>query len=89
MFKRGGLEEVCSLLVSVGHEPVGLASSPDARSESQGQAETSAVALHGSENAPQAGQDEAALHGSVPTSDSTAEQQSGQCTHEPPFKASL
>lgn len=85
MFKRGGLEEVCSLLVSVGHEPVGLASSPDARSESQGQAETSAVALHGSENVPQVGQDEGALHGSGPASDSITEQQSGQRTLQQPF----
>lgn len=78
MFKRGGLEEVCSLLVSVGHEPVGLTSSPDARSESQGPAETSAVALQGSENVPQAGQDEVALHGRGLPSDSITEQQSGQ-----------
>ena len=78
MFKRGGLEEVCSLLVSIGHEPTGLPSSPSARPQPQGQPEASAIALHGSENAPEAGQVGAALQGSGPVADSTAEQQSGQ-----------
>ena len=82
MFKRGGLEEVCSLLVSVGHEPMGLPSSPNARPQSQGQPETSETALHGSENAPEAGQDRAAVQGSGPVADSTTEQQSGQCAHQ-------
>ena len=87
MFKRGGLDEVCSLLVSVGNEPVGLVSSPEARSQSQGQSEAPAFALHGSETAPEAGQDEG-LQGSGPSDDSTTEQQSGQqncnplCLHE-------
>ena len=68
MFKRGGIDEVCSLLVSVGHEPVGIVSSPTARAQSQSQASTSA---------PEAGQ-EGGAEGSGPTADS-AEQQSGQC----------
>ena len=77
MFKRGGLEEVCSLLVSVGHEPMGPLS-PNARAQSQGQPESSAIDLRGSENAPEAGQDGAALQGSGLVADDTTEQQSGQ-----------
>ncbi|KAL3159315.1 hypothetical protein ABBQ32_011268 [Trebouxia sp. C0010 RCD-2024] len=76
MFKRGGLDGVCSLLVSVGHEPVGLAASPDVRSQSQGQSEASAVALHETENAPDIGQDDV-LHGNGLTADSITEQQPG------------
>lgn len=79
MFKRGGLDGVCSLLVSVGHEPVGLAASPDVRSQSQGQSEASAVALHETENAPDIGQDDV-LHGNGLTADSITEQQPGQYT---------
>lgn len=77
MFKRGGLDGVCSLLVSVGHEPVGTAASPDVRSQSQGQSEASAGALHVTETAPEAGQDDSLL-GNGPAADSTTEQQSGQ-----------
>ena len=77
MFKRGGLDGVCSLLVSVGHEPVGTASSPDGKSQSQSQAEASADGLHETETAPEAGQDDL-LHGNGPTADSTTEQQSGR-----------
>lgn len=89
MFKRGGLEEVCSLLVSVGNEPVGLPSSPSARPQSQGQPESSAIALHGSENAPEAGQDRAALQGSGLVADTATEQQSGQCAHQQQFSPLL
>ena len=72
MFKRGGIEEVCGLLISVGNEPVGIVSSPSAKSQSQ----ASAGELHGPGSAPAAGQD-GAVQGSGPTDDSA--EQSGQC----------
>ena len=83
MFKRGGIEEVCGLLIQVGNEPAGIVSSPSAKSQSQASADD----LHGPCPAPEAGQD-GAVQGSDPTADS-AEQQSGQCLFHYPISTSV